>query len=106
MPIQLALLCAVHGQLVIKVTCTEAVPPSLEKVTPVGESVAGGFDAVKLAVAELLPLAGSRVVAEADAVLSTIAPFVTLQPTVAVIVAVAIAPDASEAKLMVRLLPL
>ena len=106
MAIQLTLLCAVHEQLVAKVICTEAVPPSLEKVALVGEIVAGGFNAVKLTVAELLPLAGSRVVAAADAVLSMIAPFVTPQPTVAVIVAVAVAPEASEAKLMVRLLPL
>ena len=48
----------------------------------VGEIVAGGFDAVKLAVAELLPLAGSRGVAAADAGLSMIAPFVTPQELV------------------------
>src|SRR5436305_13783027 len=105
MVIQGTWLCAVHGQLVANVTSTEAAPPSLENVAFVGAIEAGGFDAVKLADAELLPLAGSLVAAVTDTTLAIDAPLVTVQLTDAVIVTVADAPAAIEANETMRLLP-
>src|SRR3954470_25083179 len=105
MTIHGALLCAVQGQFVVNVTCTEARPPSLENVSLVGASEAGGFDAVKLADAELLPLAGSGVTAVTDTTLAIDAPLVTVQPSDAVIVTVADVPAAIEANETMRLLP-
>src|SRR5512132_4380855 len=100
-----ALLCASHRQVVALLTCTEAMPPSLEKVSLVGASVAGGSEAVKLAAAELLLLNGSRVAAVTDATLLTKVPLLTPQLTVAMIVTVAEAPADIPTNVIERLLP-
>src|SRR5689334_22841358 len=105
MTIHAAWLVACQGQFVGNITCTVAVPPSLEKVSPVGTSEAGGLDAVKFTEVELLPLAGSRVAAVTEATLAIVAPLATVQLTVAVSVTVADVPEAIELKETVRLLP-
>ena len=100
-----ALLTACHPQPLGAVTITVPVPPSEANESLVGEMRFGGFEAVKLAVEELLPLAGSRTVEVTDAVLLTFALFATEQFRVATKVIVSEAPEASEENVTVRLLP-
>src|SRR5689334_6345604 len=84
MVIHATLLCTSHGQVVALLPCTDARPPSLEKVSLAGVSVAGGSDAVTLADAVLLLLRGSRVAAVTEATLLTAVPLLTPQLSVAV----------------------
>ena len=100
-----ALLTACHAQPAGKVTLTCPAPPSDAKDALVGLITAGGFEAVKLAVEELLAFDGSRTGEVTDAVLPIIVLSATAQLRVATNVIVAEAPDASEVNETVRLLP-
>ena len=105
MEIHGALLTACHPQPLGAVTTAVPVPPSEANESLVGEMAFGGFEAVKLAVEELLPLAGSRTIEVTDAVLLTFALLATEQLRVATKVIVSEAPEASEANETMRLLP-
>jgi len=81
------------------------MPASAMKDWLVGEIILSGFEAVKFTLEELFPLTGSSTPEETEAVLPTMAPLATEQLSVAAMVMVAEAPEASVAKVTVRLLP-
>lgn len=101
---QVALLTAVQLQPLGVVTPTLPVPPLAGKDWLVGE-IAVGFDAVVVAVAELLVGLGSEEVELTVAMLLIVAPLVTEQLTWVTKVMVADAPGINEEKVTVRLLP-
>ena len=98
------LLTAVQLHPVGAVTLMEPVPPLGGKVCPTGEMVVG-FVTVVVAVAVLFAEFGSKVVEPTVAVLLMVEPLTMEQLGLATRVMTADAPDASELKLTVRLLP-
>jgi len=100
------LLIAVQPQPLGKVTANDALPPSEANGSDEGVSIAGGFETVKLAEAELLPLTGSRTAEVTAALLVGIVPLAVPQFTRATMVMVSVVFGAIELNRIERLFPI